>query len=175
MACLLWLSLSPCTSGSEAHVISGWCVVPLQVDVVFSKSEQPGLFLVCFVQCMLHVSKGVVFRILVSSSFNFHLFHQYVIYFKKYIKCTPGKTFLKWISSCAAFPSGAIEHRSRPYTPVKHFTQADVNNGKIIYRPPQAPSHLQELYQYSFIGKIHTLIFISCLRIFFSRTSQMCL
>ncbi|XP_029366253.1 extracellular matrix organizing protein FRAS1 isoform X2 [Echeneis naucrates] len=47
---------------------------------------------------------------------------------------------------------GAIEHRDRPYTPATHFTQADVNNGKIIYRPPQAPSHLQELYQYSFIG-----------------------
>ncbi|XP_008299754.1 extracellular matrix protein FRAS1-like [Stegastes partitus] len=47
---------------------------------------------------------------------------------------------------------GAIEHRDRPYTPARHFTQADVNNGKIIYRPPAAPSHLQELYQYSFIG-----------------------
>ncbi|XP_056136283.1 extracellular matrix protein FRAS1 [Lampris incognitus] len=47
---------------------------------------------------------------------------------------------------------GAIEHRDRPYKAVQHFTQADVNEGKIIYRPPQAPSHLQELYQYSFIG-----------------------
>ncbi|KAF3695350.1 Extracellular matrix protein FRAS1 Precursor [Channa argus] len=47
--------------------------------------------------------------------------------------------------------TGAIEHRDRPYKAVKQFTQADVNNGKIIYRPPPAPSHLQELYQYSFI------------------------
>lgn len=53
--------------------------------------------------------------------------------------------------------SGAIEHRDAPNTAVKHFTQADVNNGKIIYRPPQAPSHLQELYQYSFTGEMHTL------------------
>uniref|UniRef100_A0A3Q3BPI3 Fraser extracellular matrix complex subunit 1 n=1 Tax=Haplochromis burtoni TaxID=8153 RepID=A0A3Q3BPI3_HAPBU len=57
------------------------------------------------------------------------------------------------ISSCADFLfPGTIEHRDRPYTHVQHFTQADVNNGKIIYRPPQAPSHLQELYQYSFTG-----------------------
>ncbi|XP_032434237.1 extracellular matrix organizing protein FRAS1 isoform X1 [Xiphophorus hellerii] len=47
---------------------------------------------------------------------------------------------------------GLIEHRDRPYKAVQHFTQADVNNGKIIYRPPPAPSHLQELYQYSFTG-----------------------
>ncbi|KAM7019160.1 LOW QUALITY PROTEIN: extracellular matrix organizing protein FRAS1 [Tautogolabrus adspersus] len=47
---------------------------------------------------------------------------------------------------------GAIEHRDRAYTHVKLFTQSDVNNGKIIYRPPPAPSHLQELYQYSFTG-----------------------
>ncbi|KAF7205299.1 extracellular matrix organizing protein FRAS1 isoform X2 [Nothobranchius furzeri] len=47
---------------------------------------------------------------------------------------------------------GAIEHRDKPYTAVKIFTQADVDTGKIIYRPPAAPSHLQELYQYSFIG-----------------------
>lgn len=52
--------------------------------------------------------------------------------------------------------AGAIEHVDRPNTPVTHFTQADVNNGKILYRPPPAPSHLQELYQYSFIGETHT-------------------
>lgn len=59
------------------------------------------------------------------------------------------------ISSCADFLfPGTIEHRDRPHTHVQHFTQADVNNGKIIYRPPQAPSHLQELYQYSFTGRM---------------------
>lgn len=47
---------------------------------------------------------------------------------------------------------GALEHRDRPYQHVRLFTQADVDSGKIIYRPPQAPSHLQELYQYSFTG-----------------------
>ncbi|TSN86075.1 Extracellular matrix protein FRAS1 [Bagarius yarrelli] len=45
---------------------------------------------------------------------------------------------------------GTLEHKERPNTHVLFFTQADVDAGKIIYRPPQAPSHLQELYQYSF-------------------------
>uniref|UniRef100_A0A8B9RD46 Fraser extracellular matrix complex subunit 1 n=1 Tax=Astyanax mexicanus TaxID=7994 RepID=A0A8B9RD46_ASTMX len=49
-------------------------------------------------------------------------------------------------------PSGMLEHGDRPYTHVRFFTQSDVDAGKIIYRPPQAPSHLQELYQYSFTG-----------------------
>ncbi len=46
-----------------------------------------------------------------------------------------------------------LEHRDRPYHHVLLFTQADVDSGNIIYRPPQAPSHLQELYQYSFTGE----------------------
>lgn len=53
----------------------------------------------------------------------------------------------------ASRSSGAIEHRDRPNTPAKFFTQADVNGGKLVYRPPQAPTHLQELYQYSFMGE----------------------
>ncbi|RXN23492.1 extracellular matrix FRAS1-like protein [Labeo rohita] len=50
------------------------------------------------------------------------------------------------------YGSGTLEHRDRPYHHVRFFTQADIDSGKIIYRPPQAPSHLQELYQYSFTG-----------------------
>ncbi|XP_076856944.1 extracellular matrix organizing protein FRAS1 isoform X2 [Brachyhypopomus gauderio] len=45
---------------------------------------------------------------------------------------------------------GTLEHGDKPYTHVRSFTQADVDASKIIYRPPPAPSHLQELYQYSF-------------------------
>ncbi|KAM6930976.1 extracellular matrix organizing protein FRAS1 [Xenentodon cancila] len=65
---------------------------------------------------------------------------------------TPNEKLIYNITKPLLPGQGAIEHRDRPYTAVKHFTQADVNEGKIIYRPPPAPSHLQELYQYSFIG-----------------------
>ncbi|CAG09631.1 unnamed protein product, partial [Tetraodon nigroviridis] len=65
---------------------------------------------------------------------------------------TPSEKLMYNITKALPPGQGAIEHRDRPNIPVKHFTQADVNNGKIIYRPPAAPSHLQELYQYSFIG-----------------------
>uniref|UniRef100_A0AAX7TTD3 VWFC domain-containing protein n=1 Tax=Astatotilapia calliptera TaxID=8154 RepID=A0AAX7TTD3_ASTCA len=63
---------------------------------------------------------------------------------------TPSEKLVYSITKPLPSGQGTIEHRDRPYTHVQHFTQADVNNGKIIYRPPQAPSHLQELYQYSF-------------------------
>ncbi|XP_036955362.1 extracellular matrix protein FRAS1 isoform X2 [Acanthopagrus latus] len=65
---------------------------------------------------------------------------------------TPSEKLIYNITKALPPGQGAIEHRDRPYMPVKDFTQADVNDGKIVYRPPQAPSHLQELYQYSFIG-----------------------
>ncbi|XP_074526804.1 extracellular matrix organizing protein FRAS1 [Halichoeres trimaculatus] len=65
---------------------------------------------------------------------------------------TPSEKLVYNITKRLPPGQGAIEHRDRANTPVKHFTQADVNNGKIIYRPPAAPSHLQELYQYSFTG-----------------------
>ncbi|XP_072243382.1 extracellular matrix organizing protein FRAS1 isoform X1 [Leuresthes tenuis] len=65
---------------------------------------------------------------------------------------TPNEKLIYNITKPLLPGQGAIEHRDRPYTAVKHFSQADVNSGKIIYRPPAAPSHLQELYQYAFIG-----------------------
>ncbi|MEQ2200454.1 hypothetical protein XENOCAPTIV_029659, partial [Xenoophorus captivus] len=65
---------------------------------------------------------------------------------------TPSEKLIYSITKPLLPGQGVIEHRDKPYKAVKHFTQADVNNGKIIYRPPPAPSHLQELYQYSFTG-----------------------
>ncbi|XP_041644401.1 extracellular matrix protein FRAS1 [Cheilinus undulatus] len=65
---------------------------------------------------------------------------------------TPDEKLVYNITKALPPRHGTIEHVDRAYTPVKLFTQADVNNGKIIYRPPAAPSHLQELYQYSFTG-----------------------
>ncbi|MED6246087.1 hypothetical protein ATANTOWER_012632, partial [Ataeniobius toweri] len=65
---------------------------------------------------------------------------------------TPSEKLIYNITKPLLPGQGVIEHRDKPYKAVKHFTQADVNNGKIIYRPPPAPSHLQELYQYSFTG-----------------------
>ncbi|XP_028297024.1 extracellular matrix protein FRAS1-like, partial [Gouania willdenowi] len=65
---------------------------------------------------------------------------------------TPDDKLIYNITKPLLSRQGSIEHRDRPYSPVKHFTQHDVNHGNIIYRPPQAPPHLQELYQYSFIG-----------------------
>ncbi|XP_044921660.1 extracellular matrix organizing protein FRAS1 isoform X1 [Mustela putorius furo] len=47
---------------------------------------------------------------------------------------------------------GIIEHRDRPHSPVRYFTQEDVNQGKIMYRPPPAAPHLQEITAFSFAG-----------------------
>uniref|UniRef100_A0ACB8E9A0 Extracellular matrix protein fras1 n=1 Tax=Sphaerodactylus townsendi TaxID=933632 RepID=A0ACB8E9A0_9SAUR len=47
---------------------------------------------------------------------------------------------------------GILEHRDRPMFPVKYFTQADVNHGKIVYRPPTAAPHIREMMEFSFAG-----------------------
>ncbi|XP_029574000.1 extracellular matrix organizing protein FRAS1 [Salmo trutta] len=63
---------------------------------------------------------------------------------------TPSEKLVYNITKPLPQEQGSVEHRDRPYNSVSFFTQADVNQGQILYRPPQAPSHLQELYQYSF-------------------------
>ncbi|XP_032739045.1 extracellular matrix protein FRAS1 [Lontra canadensis] len=47
---------------------------------------------------------------------------------------------------------GIIEHRDQPHSPVRYFTQEDINQGKIMYRPPPAAPHLQEIMAFSFAG-----------------------
>ncbi|XP_038615096.1 LOW QUALITY PROTEIN: extracellular matrix protein FRAS1 [Tachyglossus aculeatus] len=47
---------------------------------------------------------------------------------------------------------GSVEYRDRPYSPAQSFTQADVDEGKVVYRPPPAAPHLQELMAFSFAG-----------------------
>lgn len=48
---------------------------------------------------------------------------------------------------------GVVEHRDRPLSPIKYFTQADINQGKIAYRPPAAAPHMREITAFSFSGK----------------------
>ncbi|KAJ8398108.1 hypothetical protein AAFF_G00431850 [Aldrovandia affinis] len=64
----------------------------------------------------------------------------------------PSEKLVYNITKPLAQGQGTLEHRDRPYVPLNFFTQADINHGKIVYRPPLAPAHLQELYQYSFTG-----------------------
>uniref|UniRef100_A0A8C6YA37 VWFC domain-containing protein n=1 Tax=Naja naja TaxID=35670 RepID=A0A8C6YA37_NAJNA len=47
---------------------------------------------------------------------------------------------------------GMVEHRDKPFIPVTTFTQMDINNGKIVYRPPTAGPHIRELMEFSFTG-----------------------
>ncbi|XP_013371586.1 PREDICTED: extracellular matrix protein FRAS1 isoform X1 [Chinchilla lanigera] len=47
---------------------------------------------------------------------------------------------------------GVIEHRDQPLSPIRYFTQEDLNQGRIVYRPPSAAPHLQELTAFPFTG-----------------------
>ncbi|XP_046512812.1 extracellular matrix organizing protein FRAS1 isoform X5 [Equus quagga] len=47
---------------------------------------------------------------------------------------------------------GIIEHKDQPHSPIRYFTQEDINQGKIMYRPPTAAPHLQEIMAFSFAG-----------------------
>nr|XP_023408991.1 extracellular matrix protein FRAS1 [Loxodonta africana] len=47
---------------------------------------------------------------------------------------------------------GIIEHRDQPHSPIRYFTQEDINQGKILYRPPTAAPYLQEIMTFSFAG-----------------------
>lgn len=63
---------------------------------------------------------------------------------------------IKWIPPVNTELSasvGIVEHRDRPLSPVRYFTQADINHGKIAYRPPTAAPHLREIIAFSFAGK----------------------
>ncbi|XP_066488376.1 extracellular matrix organizing protein FRAS1 [Tiliqua scincoides] len=54
---------------------------------------------------------------------------------------------------------GILEHRDWPLSPVKYFTQADINHGKIMYRPPAAAPHISEMMEFSFVGLPESISF----------------
>ncbi|KAG8454257.1 hypothetical protein GDO86_000773 [Hymenochirus boettgeri] len=45
---------------------------------------------------------------------------------------------------------GTLEHKDRPLSSLPYFTQADINQGKIVYRPPKSAPHLSEIAEFSF-------------------------
>ncbi|KAM8939375.1 extracellular matrix organizing protein FRAS1 [Pelodytes ibericus] len=47
---------------------------------------------------------------------------------------------------------GILEHKEKPLLSIRHFTQADINQGNIQYRPPRAAPHLSEIMDFSFTG-----------------------
>lgn len=57
------------------------------------------------------------------------------------------------ITSLLGENEGTIEHIDSPYINVVHFTQDDINNNKIIFRPPDKEIGLDEVQvSFSFIG-----------------------
>lgn len=57
------------------------------------------------------------------------------------------------VNSELSASAGIVEHRDRPLAPVRFFSQAEINHGKIAYRPPAAAPHLREMIAFSFAGK----------------------
>ncbi|XP_077332215.1 extracellular matrix organizing protein FRAS1 [Lithobates pipiens] len=54
---------------------------------------------------------------------------------------------------------GILEHKERPRSPVRYFTQSDINQGNIMYRPPRAAPHMREIMDFSFTGLPETVNF----------------
>ena len=49
---------------------------------------------------------------------------------------TPTRDLRYHITQPLTLDDGRIEHMDRPFLPVTDFTQQDINENKIIYRPP---------------------------------------
>ncbi|XP_071971616.1 extracellular matrix organizing protein FRAS1 [Engystomops pustulosus] len=54
---------------------------------------------------------------------------------------------------------GTLEHKDRPRVPVRYFTQADINAGNILYRPPRSAPQLSDIIDFSFTGLPESLNF----------------
>ncbi|GFO33129.1 extracellular matrix protein fras1 [Plakobranchus ocellatus] len=58
---------------------------------------------------------------------------------------TPPSSIVYRVTSLLNEEEGSVEHRDFPFSPVLQFTQEDVDQGKILYRPPQQDIGTEEL------------------------------
>ncbi|KAJ8286924.1 hypothetical protein GJAV_G00044950 [Gymnothorax javanicus] len=64
-------------------------------------------------------------------------------------KEAPNRTLVYKITRPLTQGQGTVEHQDSPHSPVESFSQADINDGQIFYRPSLAPA--QQIYQFSFV------------------------
>uniref|UniRef100_A0A3B3RJD3 Fraser extracellular matrix complex subunit 1 n=1 Tax=Paramormyrops kingsleyae TaxID=1676925 RepID=A0A3B3RJD3_9TELE len=64
----------------------------------------------------------------------------------------PSENCIYNITIPLAQEQGTIEHKDKAYTPVYSFTQRDIDNGKILYRPPVLLPFMKRLYKCFFTG-----------------------
>nr|XP_023647481.1 extracellular matrix protein FRAS1-like [Paramormyrops kingsleyae] len=66
----------------------------------------------------------------------------------------PSENCIYNITIPLAQEQGTIEHKDKAYTPVYSFTQRDIDNGKILYRPPVLLPFMKRLYKCFFTVSI---------------------
>lgn len=67
---------------------------------------------------------------------------------------TPDKKLVYTVTTSLAPSEGSLEHVNHPYTSLLTFTQDDINNNRIVYRPPDSGIDTEEMVvSFSFVGE----------------------
>ncbi|XP_062899606.1 extracellular matrix protein FRAS1 isoform X1 [Mobula hypostoma] len=75
-------------------------------------------------------------------------------------KDTPSQDLIYNITVPLLPDHGTLERSDKPFFPVTSFTQADIDSGRILYRPPAASFHVQGFFKFSFTGLPESVNFL---------------